>query len=170
MRSIIARLFVCGALAALVGTAGAASQVLGEFNDWKAFKAADGSVCYALAQPKSSAPGNVKRDPIFFIISNFPARKVKGEPSIVIGYPFKDNSKATVDVGGQSFAFATTTEGTNGGAWLPDTATEQKLIEAMRNGKSMTVKGISKRGTNTTDTYSLVGAGAAIDRINQECP
>lgn len=163
------------ALSAGIGLAGAASakpQLLGEFNDWKAFKSADGgaTVCYALSQPKSTDPKGVKRDPIFFIISNFPQRGVKGEPSIVIGYPFKDGSKATVDVGGASFSFVTVNDKTNGGAWLQDAATEAKLIAALRAGSAMTVKGTSKRGTNTTDKYSLTGAGAAVDRINQECP
>ena len=73
-------------------------------------------------------------------------------------------------VGGETFSFVTVNSGTDGGAWLPDSATEQKLIAAMRAGSNMTVKGTSKRGTNTTDKYSLSGAGAALDRINQECP
>ena len=73
-------------------------------------------------------------------------------------------------VGGETFSFVTVNSGTDGGAWLPDSATEQKLIAAMRAGSTMTVKGTSKRGTNTTDKYSLSGAGAALDRINQECP
>ncbi|MCC6918834.1 MAG: hypothetical protein IT548_06490 [Alphaproteobacteria bacterium] len=157
---------------ALVGTAAAKPELLGEFGDWKAFKSADGgtTVCYALSTPKESLPKNVKRDPIFFIISNFPARQVKGEPSVVAGYPFKDGTKATVSVGGSDFAFATVNQNTDGGAWLPDSATEQKLIAAMRGGSKMTVKGTSRRGTNTTDSYSLSGISGALDRINQECP
>ena len=47
---------------------------------------------------------------------------------------------------------------------------DQKLIAAIRGGSAMTVKGTSKRGTKTTYKYSLTGAGAALDRINQECP
>ena len=172
MRSMAACLSVFGVALALGGTAMAKPELLGEFNDWKAFKSSDSgaTVCYALSQPKSSAPKNVKRDPIFFIVSNFPARQVKGEPSIVSGYPFKEGSKATVQVGGASFAFATVNAGTDGGAWIPDNATEQKLLAAMRGGSNMTVKGTSRRGTETTDNYSLSGASAALDRINQECP
>lgn len=156
------------------GAALAKPQLLGEFGDWKAFKSADGgaTVCYALSQPKKMDPAKAKRDPIFFIVSNFPARQVKGEPSIVIGYPFKDGSKATVTVGGATFSFVTVNggDGTEGSAWIVDSATEQKLIAAMRGGSNMVVKGTSKRGTNTTDTYSLSGASAALDRVNQECP
>ena len=172
MRSTIACVTAFSAALCFGGAALAKPELLGEFGDWKAFKSADGgaNVCYALSQPKKSEPGNVKRDPIFFIISNFPARQVKGEPSIVIGYPFKDGSKATVTVGGATFSFVTVNAGTDGAAWIVDGATEQKLIAAMRGGSNMTVKGTSKRGTNTTDTYSLSGASGALDRINQECP
>jgi len=172
MRSTIACVTVISAALGLGGAALAKPELLGEFNDWKAFKSTDGgaTVCYALSQPRKSEPANAKRDPIFFIISNFPDRQVKGEPSIVIGYPFKDGSKATVTVGGASFSFVTVNAGTDGAAWIVDGATEQKLIAAMRGGSNMTVKGTSKRGTNTTDTYSLSGASGALDRINQECP
>ena len=34
----------------------------------------------------------------------------------------------------------------------------------------MTVEGTSKRGTMTTDTYSLSGVTAALDKIATECP
>lgn len=171
MRSTVLPGFIA-ALVALAPAAYAKPELLGEFGDWKSFKNADGGavVCYALSQPKSSAPAGAKRDPIFFIVSNFPARQVKGEPSIVIGYPFKDGSKATVDVGGATYNFTTVNSGTEGGGWIPDTATEQKLIASLRGGSAMTIKGTSQRGTNTTDKYSLSGVSQALDRINQECP
>ncbi len=172
MRSTIARIIAVSAALSMSGVALAKPELLGEFNDWKAFKSTDGGapVCYALSQPKKSAPAGVKRDPIFFIISNFPNRQVKGEPSIVAGYPYKPGSKAAVEVGGATFSFTTVNSGSDGGAWLPDGATEQKLIASMRGGSRMVVKGTSQRGTNTTDDYSLSGISAALDRINKECP
>jgi hypothetical protein len=33
----------------------------------------------------------------------------------------------------------------------------------------MTIEGVSARGTKTSDTYSLNGAGDALDRIAKEC-
>jgi hypothetical protein len=33
----------------------------------------------------------------------------------------------------------------------------------------MTVKGMSKRGTLTTDTFSLKGSGEAYDAVSKEC-
>jgi len=157
---------------ALIGAASAKPELLGEFSDWKAFKSVEGSttVCYALTEPKDQQPKNVKRDPAFFIISNFPARQVKGEPSIIAGYPYDEKSKPSAEVGGATFVFIPVNQGTEGAAWMSDSATEQKLVAAMRGGSKMVVKGTSRRGTNTTDTYSLSGISGALDRINQECP
>jgi hypothetical protein len=42
-------------------------------------------------------------------------------------------------------------------------------VKAMRTGKSLIVVGTSSKGTETTDTYSLVGIGKAMDKINSAC-
>jgi len=49
-------------------------------------------------------------------------------------------------------------------------AQEASLISAMKGAKTMTVAGTSKRGTTTTDTYSLTGLGSALDAIAKACP
>jgi hypothetical protein len=43
------------------------------------------------------------------------------------------------------------------------------VTAAMRDGKQMVVKGVSSRGTKTTDTYSLAGVSQAYDAINEAC-
>ena len=91
-------------------------------------------------------------------ISTRPAEKVSNEVSILVGYPFKPNSEATVSVGGANFAMYTQ----NDGAWVKNAAEEAKLIDAMRKGADAVVKGDLRQGTQTTDTFSLKGivAGA----------
>lgn len=172
MRQLVKYAALAAGFVVMTSPAFAAAERLGVFGDWTAFKAtSDGAVvCYALGKPKSTLPKNVKRDPISFMISNFPAASVKGEPSIVPGYPYKDGSKATAEIGGENFSFTTVNVGTNGGAWIPDPADERKLVTAMRSGANMVVKGTSRRGTLTTDTYSLSGISAALDKINEACP
>jgi hypothetical protein len=39
----------------------------------------------------------------------------------------------------------------------------------MRKGADLTVKGMSAKGTASTDIYSLKGLPQALDRIGQEC-
>ena len=146
-------------------------ELVGKFDDWAVYKTsgADGIVCYALAQPKASQPTNVRRDPIFFLISTWPGKSVQGEPSIVPGYPYREESRATVEIGSDKFEFYTQNEGTDGGAWMKEPTEEQRLLDAMRRGSSMVIKGTSRRGTLTIDNYSLKGATAALDRLAQGC-
>ncbi len=55
-------------------------------------------------------------------------------------------------------------------AFMRDPAEERKLIESMRKGSDLSVKGVSTRGTETTDTYSLKGLGAALTHVEASCP
>jgi len=43
------------------------------------------------------------------------------------------------------------------GAWVKNAAEETRLVEAMRKGQDLTVKGTSAKGTASTDVYSLKG-------------
>ena len=45
----------------------------------------------------------------------------------------------------------------NDGAWIKNVAEEARMIDAMRKGADLTVKGTSGRGTQSTDQYSLKG-------------
>jgi hypothetical protein len=140
--------------------------LLEKYKDWSAY-AAKGSpkVCFAVSQPKDSTPGNVRRGPIYFYISHYPADKVTGEISVKMGYPFAAGGKTTVTIGNDKFELFTKDEG----AFVEKTDDEAKLIDVMRAGSSMRVQGRSARGTNTSDTYSLSGITDALDRIAKEC-
>jgi hypothetical protein len=43
------------------------------------------------------------------------------------------------------------------------------MVEAMRAGQNAIVKGVSSKGTRSTDTFSLRGLAQALDRSDQEC-
>jgi hypothetical protein len=90
---------------------------------------------------------------------------VKEEVSVIIGYPFKANSDASIEIGSTNFAMYTQ----NDGAWVKNAAEEARLVEAMRRGSEVTVKGESGRGTRTIDRFSLKGVVQALDRAAQEC-
>ena len=56
-------------------------------------------------------------------------------------------------------------------AWIENPAQETDLIEAMQKGNPHDRgQGTSRRGTVSTDTYSLSGITAALDAIAKECP
>jgi invasion protein IalB len=170
---ILSRQF--GAAAFLVMTFGAGTvlaqgtdpELLGEFSDWAAYtyKAKDTKVCYVSSRPKSSEPKNAKRDPAFLLVTHMPGRKVKGEVSTIIGYPFKKESIAKLTVDEASFELFTNADG----AWADKPETEKKIVSAMKSGKVLKISGTSWRGTATTDTYSLEGISAALAKIDDAC-
>ena len=52
------------------------------------------------------------------------------------------------------------------GLWIKNAAEEERMVEAMRKSADVVVKGMSAKGTETTDTFSLKGLcpGARQDR------
>jgi hypothetical protein len=148
---------------------GVQPTLLGTYGDWGAYTASPGGkkICFALAKPanQESVPANRPRDPAYLFVSSRPAEKVKDEVSIIIGYGFKPNSDAALELGGASYAMYTQADG----AWLKNAAEETRLIDAMRKGSDVTVKGSSARGTATTDTFSLKGLAQALDKVGEEC-
>jgi len=143
--------------------------LLGQYGDWGAYTASPGGnkVCFALAKPKTTKtePEGRKRDPSYVFVSTRPADKVKNEVSVIIGYPFKTSSDATAEIGTAKFAMYTQ----NDGAWIKNVGEEARMVDAMRKGADLTVKGTSGRGTQSTDQYSLKGLAQALDKIEQEC-
>jgi hypothetical protein len=148
---------------------GTKPTLLGQYGDWGAYSATPGGkkVCFAIAKPATSEtnPPGKSRNPSYMFISSRPGDKVNNEVSIIIGYPFKPNSDATVAVGSTSFALYTQQDG----AWIKNAAEEAHLIEAMRGGQNAVLKGMSAKGTQSTDIFSLKGFGQALDRTGQDC-
>ncbi|MGD8480002.1 MAG: invasion associated locus B family protein [Methyloceanibacter sp.] len=141
-------------------------KLLQKFNDWAAY-VSQGSpkVCFAVSQPRKSLPRNVRRGPIYFYVSDYPGDKIAGEISVKMGYPFPPGGKVTVTIGSDSFELFTKDEG----AFVEKPEDEAKLVEALKSGSAMTIKGRSARGTNTTDEYSLSGTTGALELIVKEC-
>src|SRR5215831_17404520 len=155
----------------LVVAEAAAGQptLLGTYGDWGAYVGSNGGrkVCFALAKPTSTqtTPPSRPRDPSYMFISTRPAENVRNEVSIIIGYGFKPNADATVEIGSNKFSMYTQKDG----AWIKNAAEEARMVEAMRKSGDLVVKGTSARGTQSTDRYSLKGLGQALDRTAQEC-
>jgi hypothetical protein len=129
--------------------------LVGQYGDWGAYTATPGGkkVCFALSKPKSqnASKDDVKRDSAYIFVATRPTENVKDEISVIVGYP-------TFVMFGQ-----------NDGAWIKNAAEEPRLVEAMRKGAELVVKGKSTRGTETTDTYSLMGVTNALERVAKEC-
>ena len=150
-------------------TGGAEPTLIGQFGTWGAYTATPNGkkVCFALAKPSSSKtnPPNRPRDPAYAFVSTRPAEKVVNEVSIMIGYTLKPGSESTLEVGGASYAMYTQGDG----LWIKNAAEEERMVDAMRKAADVTVKGVSAKGTETTDVFSLKGLSQALDRLAQDC-
>ena len=148
---------------------GVKPTLLGQYGEWGAYTASPGGkkVCFAIAKPTSSQtnPPDRPRNPVYMFISSRPAEKVSNEISIIIGYPFKTGTEASAAVGSTTYALYSQQDG----AWIKNAAEEAQMVDAMRAGQSAVVKGVSAKGTQSTDTYSLKGLAQALDRVGQEC-
>jgi len=148
---------------------GAEPTLIGQFGTWGAYSATPNGkkVCFALAKPSSSKtnPPNRPRDPAYAFVSTRPAERVNNEVSVMIGYALKPGSESSVEVGGAAFAMYTQGDG----LWIKNAAEEERMVEAMRKSADLVVKGVSAKGTETTDTFSLKGLAQALDRIAQDC-
>ncbi len=151
-----------------------APKVLGTYNAWTAYSSDESGseVCFIVSDPKEKKLSRVgrKRGDVHFLVSNWPAQKIRNQPSVIIGYPFAPRSKPSVQIGSDKFELVLDpdNEAHEERAWVKDSM-ESKMIEAMRRGANMIVTGRSASGTISTDTYSLLGFTAALQRINKEC-
>jgi hypothetical protein len=155
--------------AAAAAAGGSEPTLIGQFGTWGAYSATPNGkkVCFVLAKPSSSKtnPPNRPRDPAYAFISTRPAEKVANEVSIMIGYVLKPGSESTLEVGGASYAMYTQGDG----LWIKNAAEEERMVDAMRKAADVTVKGVSSKGTETVDVFSLKGLSQALDRVAQDC-
>jgi hypothetical protein len=165
-------------LAALLMSAGPAlaeaPKLLGKFNDWTAYTYGSGKdrICYVMSEPKEQRPRGVNRGDVFMMVTHRPGQNVRNEISMRAGYVFDEKSRPYSEIGSDNFQMFT---GVNEGgearhwAWLENSSDESRMVNAMKRGSDMIVKGTSSRGTLTTDTYSLSGVTAAIGKIDDAC-
>jgi len=155
--------------AAAAPAGNAEPTLIGQFGTWGAYTATPNGkkVCFALAKPSSSKtnPPNRPRDPAYAFVSTRPAEKVTNEVSIMIGYTLKPGSESTLEVGGAAYAMYTQGDG----LWIKNAAEEERMVDAMRKAGEVTVKGVSAKGTETVDTFSLKGLAQALDKLAQDC-
>ena len=141
------------------------AQDLGTYKAWRshAFVEANERVCSMWSQPDKAQGKYTKRGEIFAFVTHRP--DVSNKVSFEIGYDFKPGVALEVKIDRERYRL--TTSGRT--AWSDDAKTGEKMVRAMRAGKEMVVVGISKRGTKTTDTYSLSGFTAAHRAIGRAC-
>lgn len=142
-------------------------RLLSTFDDWSAYVFVEGGnkVCYMASQPTKKEGNYSTRGDVYALVTHRPAEGAKNVFSFMAGYPYEVGSEATVTIGSDKFSLFTQDDT----AWAPDAAGDEKITAGIQKGVNMIVKGKSKRGTLTTDTFSLRGSGKAYEAITKEC-
>ena len=142
-------------------------EYLGTNRDWHAFQYMENGnrVCYMASRPLEEEGDYTRRGDVFVLVTHRPAENSRDVVSFIAGYSYEDEGEVTVTIGGNTFRLFTEDDT----AWARDEATDQRLVQAMRRGADMVVRGTSSRGTLTTDTYSLFGFTATYNEITGAC-
>ena len=161
---------VLAALAWLMSGGPAAGQGierLGDYGKWQAyaFDENGAKACYIASQPTKDEGAYSQRGDIYAMVTHRPAEKIRDEVSLAAGYVYKEQTAVSVSIDGRNFRL-NPYEDT---AWAPDPTSDQKIVAAMKAGTTMVVQGVSERGTQTKDTYSLIGFSKAYQTAARAC-
>lgn len=162
---------LCGAMPAHAQAP--SPQLVETQRDWSVYTVEDGAglTCYAASEPTKQDGNFSKRSSPAVMIARRPGRSAGEEVSVQPGYSYKPDSDVEVSIDGRRFALFTQNDAStrDGHAWTRTEAEDKVLIEAMRSGSTMTVRGTSTRGTFSLDTYSLNGFTAAVAALRNAC-
>ena len=139
--------------------------------DWSVFVDGTPKECWGVSKPKETvntkdgAPVSVRRGEILLFVT-YRAGGAQGEISFSGGYPFAgDETPVKLEVEGQAFNLFTDGEW----AWAGSPEDDAAILAALKAGGSAKVTGRSGKGTQTEDTFSLLGFSAAVDEAAKRC-
>lgn len=139
---------------------------------WSVFVDENPKECWAVSAPtetlntKDGSPVSVRRGDILLFVTYRPGNPV--ELSFTGGYPFAEGSTVSVDIGGTKFELSTFTDSPEW-AWSGSADEDAKIVAALKAGASAVLTARSSRGTQTQDTFSLIGVSSALDQAEKRC-
>lgn len=138
--------------------------------DWSVFVEESPKECWAVSAPKETVNTRdgkavaVRRGDILLFVTYRPGA-AQGEVSFSGGYPFAGGSTVDLDIGGTKFDLFSDGEW----AWSGSKEDDAKIVAALKSGASAVLTARSARGTQTKDTFSLLGISAALDEAAKRC-
>lgn len=139
--------------------------------DWSVFVEDNPTECWGVSTPKETVNSRdgrvvaVNRGQTLLMVFYRPSAGANGQVAFTGGYPFAEGSTVTLDISGTTFEMFTEGEW----AWPATTADDAQIITAMKRGANAVLSGRSGRGTNTKDTFSLLGFTAAVEDAAKRC-
>ncbi|MGR3640058.1 invasion associated locus B family protein [Alterinioella nitratireducens] len=150
---------------------GESSNRVNAETDWSVFVEDDPTQCWVVSAPRETVNTRegrvvaVRRSAILLFVSYWPSESRMGEVSFTGGYPFAEGSTVTLEIGNSTFELFVDGEM----AWAASEQDDQRIITAMKRGADAVLTARSSRGTQTVDTFSLMGFTAAVEDAEERC-
>ncbi|MDT0681300.1 invasion associated locus B family protein [Roseicyclus sp. F158] len=167
---------VSGALAMAVAlgagnaTAQESTNRVAAETDWSVFVEDNPTECWGVSAPKETVNSRdgqvvaVRRGDILLFVTFRPGAG-DGEISFTGGYPFANGSTVSMDIGGTTYELFTEGEW----AWPASAEDDAAIMASLRRGAEAQLTARSSRGTQTQDTFSLMGFTAAMQEAETRC-
>jgi hypothetical protein len=126
-----------------------------------------GKVCYVTSMPVKKEGKVTKREQPYAMVTAW--GKSATEVSVASGYPYKVDSTIELIVDNTAKYQLYSNKKILKVAWGSNPSEHQKIIERMLKGTQMVVKGTSKSGTSSQDSYSLKGFAKAYKAMKDLC-
>ena len=139
--------------------------------DWSVFVEDNPTECWGVSAPKESVNTRdgrvvaVKRGDILLFVFFRPKAGVNGQVTFTGGYPFAGGSTVNMNISGNQFELISDGEW----AWPASPEDDAKIVAAMKNATEAVLTARSARGTQTKDTFSLLGFTAALEDAQKRC-
>lgn len=167
-------------LAALLATGAVAQEQstnrVAAKTDWSVFVEDDPTECWAVSTPKETVNSRdgrvvaVNRGQTLLMVFFRPSAGASGQVTFTGGYPFAPGSTVNLTIAGQTYElYSDPNVGGGEWAWPATVQDDAKIVAAMKRGADAVLTARSGRGTNTKDTFSLLGFTAAVEDAAKRC-
>ena len=171
LRTGLAAAVMAGLIANGVSAQSQSTNRVAAQTDWSVFVEDNPTECWGVSTPKQSVNSRdgrvvaVNRGQTLLMVFYRPSAGANGQVAFTGGYPFASGSTVALEISGSTFELFTEGEW----AWPATTADDTKIISAMKRGADAKLTGRSGRGTQTEDTFSLLGFTAAVEDAAKRC-
>ena len=138
-----------------------------KFRDWSlySYEVDQGKVCYIASRPTKEEGDYTRRGPAAVLVSRWPIDESREQVSVQPGYNYLSDSLVSMKIDGTEFELFTKGEH----AWASTTDQDAQIIQSMKKGQVMAIRGTSTKKTYSLDSYSLLGFTAAYQAMQDVC-
>ncbi|MGD9812042.1 MAG: hypothetical protein AB7U35_12050 [Sphingobium sp.] len=157
------KLIILALLASAPGAAHA-SDSLGVFGPWGAFRDPAVPRCYAITEPLRTTAGGANWK-AFAAVGTWPKRGLRSQLHVRLSRARAAKSTVYLSIGDRRFALVSG----DADAWAQDARMDAAIVAAMRSTDTMSVEGRAANGRRFSDLYVLKGAATAMDAAALGC-